>query len=126
MEINLLPITYHFSLNIGWGGRIRTYECRFQRPVPYHLATPQQGRNLCQQPDHQREPQPRTSSLTSNRQTPTETLFDTLFARLSYKERRANQFRVRSPEWRVVARLRYQRFQTPQNRSPPVRPGLRL
>lgn len=26
---------------IGWGGRIRTYECRFQRPVPYHLATPQ-------------------------------------------------------------------------------------
>src|SRR5882762_4327335 len=25
----------------GWGGRIRTYECRIQRPVPYHLATPQ-------------------------------------------------------------------------------------
>ncbi len=25
----------------GWGGRIRTFECRFQRPVPYHLATPQ-------------------------------------------------------------------------------------
>ena len=28
-------------LKTGWGGRIRTYECRIQRPVPYHLATPQ-------------------------------------------------------------------------------------
>src|SRR5690606_6709146 len=27
--------------NTGWGGRIRTYACRIQRPVPYHLATPQ-------------------------------------------------------------------------------------
>jgi site-specific DNA recombinase len=26
----------------GWGGRIRTCECRYQKPVPYHLATPQQ------------------------------------------------------------------------------------
>ena len=25
----------------GWGGRIRTCECRYQKPVPYHLATPQ-------------------------------------------------------------------------------------
>ena len=24
-----------------WGGRIRTSECRLQRPMPYHLATPQ-------------------------------------------------------------------------------------
>ena len=24
----------------GWGGRIRTCECRDQNPVPYHLATP--------------------------------------------------------------------------------------
>ena len=29
---------------IGWGGRIRTSECRLQRPVPYHLATPQDSR----------------------------------------------------------------------------------
>src|SRR5436305_12257919 len=28
---------------IGWGGRIRTCECRYQKPVPYHLATPQQA-----------------------------------------------------------------------------------
>ena len=28
-------------LNCGWGGRIRTYECRHQKPMPYHLATPQ-------------------------------------------------------------------------------------
>ena len=25
----------------GWGGRVRTYECRSQSPMPYHLATPQ-------------------------------------------------------------------------------------
>src|SRR5688572_3728754 len=25
----------------GWGGRIRTSEWRLQRPLPYHLATPQ-------------------------------------------------------------------------------------
>ena len=25
----------------GWGGRIRTCACRYQKPVPYHLATPQ-------------------------------------------------------------------------------------
>jgi hypothetical protein len=28
----------------GWGGRIRTCECRNQNPVPYHLATPQRCR----------------------------------------------------------------------------------
>jgi len=27
----------------GWGGRTRTLECRYQKPVPYHLATPQRG-----------------------------------------------------------------------------------
>ena len=27
----------------GWGGRIRTSECRNQNPVPYHLATPQKS-----------------------------------------------------------------------------------
>ena len=27
--------------NSGWGGRIRTLECRYQKPMPYHLATPQ-------------------------------------------------------------------------------------
>ena len=29
------------ELKTGWGGRDRTYECRNQNPVPYHLATPQ-------------------------------------------------------------------------------------
>ena len=29
------------KLKFGWGGRIRTCECRYQKPVPYHLATPQ-------------------------------------------------------------------------------------
>ena len=27
--------------NLGWGGRTRTYNRRLQRPLPYHLATPQ-------------------------------------------------------------------------------------
>ena len=31
------------SAEAGWGGRIRTCECRYQKPVPYHLATPQQA-----------------------------------------------------------------------------------
>lgn len=30
--------------SVGWGGRIRTCECRYQKPVPYHLATPQHVR----------------------------------------------------------------------------------
>ena len=29
------------AIKSGWGGRDRTYECRNQNPVPYHLATPQ-------------------------------------------------------------------------------------
>ena len=28
----------------GWGGRIRTYDTRYQKPMPYHLATPQRRR----------------------------------------------------------------------------------
>ena len=34
------------SMSIGWGGRDRTYECRNQNPVPYHLATPQRKPSL--------------------------------------------------------------------------------
>ncbi len=26
---------------LGWGARIRTWEWRYQKPLPYHLATPQ-------------------------------------------------------------------------------------
>ncbi len=29
--------------NVGWGARIRTWEWRYQKPLPYHLATPQHG-----------------------------------------------------------------------------------
>ena len=29
------------STYLGWGGWIRTNECRHQKPMPYHLATPQ-------------------------------------------------------------------------------------
>ena len=31
------PLRCHFS---GWGGRIRTYGCWSQSPMPYRLATP--------------------------------------------------------------------------------------
>src|SRR6267378_5593746 len=41
MSLNSLLITQYSALLLGWGGWIRTNECRFQRPVPYHLATPQ-------------------------------------------------------------------------------------
>ncbi len=30
----------------GWGGRIRTSECRIQSPVPYRLATPQRNADV--------------------------------------------------------------------------------
>ncbi len=29
---------------VGWGGRVRTCEWRHQKPLPYHLATPQRRR----------------------------------------------------------------------------------
>lgn len=35
-----------FSGN-GWGGRTRTLEWRYQKPLPYHLATPQKSHLLC-------------------------------------------------------------------------------
>ncbi len=31
----------HSHGKLGWGGRIRTYDTRYQKPLPYHLATPQ-------------------------------------------------------------------------------------
>ena len=36
-------ISWKEDLKSGWGGRIRTYECRLQKPVPYHFATPQKN-----------------------------------------------------------------------------------
>ena len=35
---------------IGWGGRIRTCECRYQKRVPYRLATPHQSARLYDSP----------------------------------------------------------------------------
>jgi hypothetical protein len=35
---------------IGWGARIRTWECGDQNPVPYHLATPQSLLSLVSRP----------------------------------------------------------------------------
>src|SRR5688572_11481659 len=37
MNVELRKIT----VEPGWGGRIRTFEYRLQRPAPYRLATPQ-------------------------------------------------------------------------------------
>ncbi len=33
--------SYPQGIQFGWGARIRTWECRYQKPMPYHLATPQ-------------------------------------------------------------------------------------
>lgn len=35
------PVKGHVVYYISWGGRDRTFECRVQSAVPYHLATPQ-------------------------------------------------------------------------------------
>ena len=36
-----MTIFRHFIvLMLGWGGGIRTPGCWYQKPVPYHLATP--------------------------------------------------------------------------------------
>jgi hypothetical protein len=35
------PQTSQNNRVIGWGARIRTWEWRYQKPLPYHLATPQ-------------------------------------------------------------------------------------
>ena len=32
------------KLGFGWGARIRTWEWRYQKPLPYHLATPHSGK----------------------------------------------------------------------------------
>lgn len=33
----------------GWGGRSRTYGTRYQKALPYHLATPQQHASYTKQ-----------------------------------------------------------------------------
>ena len=35
------PYWYDIVMSVGWGGRIRTYGTRYQKALPYHLATPQ-------------------------------------------------------------------------------------
>jgi hypothetical protein len=41
--ISRLPEMHPVQGLNGWGGRDRTSACRNQNPVPYRLATPQQG-----------------------------------------------------------------------------------
>jgi hypothetical protein len=43
---NLMAPPGRRARGAGWGGRIRTYECRFQRPVTCHLSTPQRPESL--------------------------------------------------------------------------------
>ncbi len=38
-----VPFDARFGFENGWGGRIRTSECRNQNPVSCHLTTPQQA-----------------------------------------------------------------------------------
>ena len=44
--VQVIDLGTNHEDSAGWGGRIRTCECRYQKPVPYHLATPQQARGL--------------------------------------------------------------------------------
>ena len=41
---------HHDNQEVGWGGRDRTSECRYQKPMPYRLATPQLARCLASAP----------------------------------------------------------------------------
>ena len=41
-ELVISPV---FLIGLFWGGRIRTSEWRYQKPLPYHLATPQHRKN---------------------------------------------------------------------------------
>lgn len=41
LQIDLIPPYDELFDKNGWGGGIRTPECRYQKPMPYHLATPQ-------------------------------------------------------------------------------------
>ena len=38
VPVGLVPV------DLGWGGRVRTFAWRNQNPLPYHLATPQNTR----------------------------------------------------------------------------------
>src|SRR5258707_14110874 len=56
---------------------------------------------------------------------PSQSRFDTGCAQPCYKERRANQLRVRSSEWRVPAHPRRQKSRIPLSRCPPTTPPAR-
>lgn len=45
-EVQQAPTDSKTVPQIGWGARIRTWEWRYQKPLPYRLATPQQSRAL--------------------------------------------------------------------------------
>ena len=51
----------------GWGGRDRTYECRNQNPVPYHLATPQRKTGACRTPTEDPDPYRTVPKVMRNR-----------------------------------------------------------
>ena len=42
LAADLIDHVVKFGIKDGWGGRIRTYDTRYQKPMPYHLATPHQ------------------------------------------------------------------------------------
>ncbi len=49
---------------IGWGGRIRTFEYGIQSPAPYRLATPHPGPHTCAVTDHAHSGRQRTRPQT--------------------------------------------------------------
>src|SRR5262249_11049779 len=51
----------------GWGARIRTWEWRYQKPLPYPLATPQRGHEGAAKRPGLVAPPPRCNSVSFGR-----------------------------------------------------------
>src|ERR1700752_76195 len=93
--------------NFGWGGWIRTNECRFQRPVPYHLATPQyQTASL-------------ESVIAGTQANPT--LENTRHVKECHREKAASLFHISNRRPLAHARLRYQKLQRRSSHFQPTK-----
>lgn len=59
------PSADHLSIKMsnGWGARIRTWVCRNQNPMPYHLATPQKRADHSRSMPTPQRPQSRSRTI---------------------------------------------------------------
>ena len=65
---NQMTVLYRPCGDIGWGSRIRTYECGSQSPVPYRLAIPHCGDKKWGERwgSNPRHPEPQSGALPLN------------------------------------------------------------